>query len=235
MFSVLISYLPIYVQTQSLAIALSAASPDPTAILVCAVGADAKEGRQSFDLLDELSGHDRPVIALDWSSARDPEEGRIVSIGADCNSFVWLYHKTDDKRNSGRSGSWSRTVAILGVSLTPMCCVWNKSGTRFAVATGGDRTVAICHYDPDHRWWASRHFGRKGNGRARSSVTCLAWHPGTRAIAWGGCDCVCRVSSVAEERIGEDSDPSVSLPFQEELRCVPLMFLSWGGCERAHI
>ena len=95
--------------------------------------------------------------------------------------------------------------------------------------------IAICYYDDDNKWWASKSIKKP----IRSSVLSISWHPNNYLIgndllmninyvflAAGTSDHKCRVFSAYLKQI--ESRPSVSVSV-EELRVSKLFRLMSGG------
>lgn len=122
---------------------------------------------------------------------------------------------------------------MLRINRGAICVKWSPLENKFAVGTGS-RVIAICYYDDDNKWWASKSIKKP----IRSSVLSLSWHPNNYLIgnillininyaflAAGTSDHKCRVFSAYLKQI--ESRPSVSV-WVEELK-VSLLFRRMNG------
>ena len=66
---------------------------------------------------------------------------------------------------------------MLRINRGAICVKWSPLENKFAVGTGS-RVIAICYYDDDNKWWASKSIKKP----IRSSVLSLSWHPNNYLI-----------------------------------------------------
>jgi len=150
----------------------------------------------------ELIEHSGKVTGIDWA----PQSNKIVSCSSDRNAFVWQLNE---------KGVWKPELVVLRINRGAICVKWSPLENKFAVGTGS-RVIAICYYDDDNKWWASKSIKKP----IRSSVLSLSWHPNNYLIAAGTSDHKCRVFSAYLKQI--ESRPSANewgsrLPFGELL------------------
>ena len=69
-----------------------------------------------------------------------------------------------------------------------LCVRWSACGRKFAIGSG-DKTVCVCYYESENKWWASKLIRKKH----QSSVTSVAWHPSGALLATASTDMHCRV------------------------------------------
>lgn len=161
----------------------------------------ARKG-QKWEKEAELIEHSGKVTGLDWA----PNSNAIVSCSSDRNAFVW---QLNDKN------IWKPELVVLRINRGAICVKWSPQENKFAVGTGS-RVIAICYYDDDNKWWASKSIKKP----IRSSVLSISWHPNNYLIAAGTSDHKCRVFSAYLKQI--ESKPNgnewgTRLPFGELL------------------
>ncbi|KAL9091629.1 MAG: hypothetical protein Q9165_004705 [Trypethelium subeluteriae] len=151
----------------------------------------------SFQLKDELRGHDKTVTGVDIA----PQSGRIVTCSQDRNAYVWEPSPT----------GWKPTLVLLRLNRAATCVRWSPGESKFAVGSGA-RAVAICSFEAENDWWVSKHLKRP----IRSTVTAVAWHPNGVLLGCGATDGHARVLSSFVKGTDERPEPSVwgeRLPF----------------------
>ncbi|KAI9714529.1 MAG: hypothetical protein M1820_000490 [Bogoriella megaspora] len=151
----------------------------------------------SFQLQDELRGHDKTVTGVDIA----PNSKMIVTCSQDRNAYVW----------SPSPQGWKPTLVILRLNRAATCVRWSPSEAKFAVGSGA-RAIAVCSFESENDWWVSKHLKRP----IRSTVTCVAWHPNSVLLAAGATDGHARVLSSFVK--GTDERPAATgwgerLPF----------------------
>jgi len=150
----------------------------------------------------ELIEHSGKVTGLDWAA----KSNKLVSCSADRNAFVWQLNEKN---------VWKPELVVLRINRGAICVKWSPMENKFAVGTGS-RVIAICYYDDDNKWWASKSIKKP----IRSSVLAISWHPNNYLIAAGTSDHKCRVFSAYLKQI--ESKPTGNewgsrLPFGELL------------------
>ncbi|EMC91185.1 hypothetical protein BAUCODRAFT_317740 [Baudoinia panamericana UAMH 10762] len=151
---------------------------------------------KTFNLQDELRGHDKLVTGVDIA----PQSGRIVTCSQDRNAYVW---------EPSESGEWKPTLVLLRINRAATCVRWCPGETKFAVGSGA-RIIAVCYFEQENDWWVSKHLKKP----LRSTVTSVAWHPNSVLLAAGSTDGHARVFSSFIK--GTDERPEAS-PWGERL------------------
>eukprot|EP00906_Rhabdomonas_costata_P003918 RCo005891 len=138
-----------------------------------------------------LAEHDQKVLCVDWA----PRTNLIVTGSEDRTAYVW--------RNSG--SKWTPSLVHLGsaVNRAILCCRWSPQENKFAVGTGSNM-VCVCYFEEEQNWWVS-----KLTEAHQSSVTCVAWCPGSNSVlATGSTDSTVRLLSVHLNRIDGGRAPA---------------------------
>jgi len=148
-----------------------ALSPNNNEILIFA------KTDKGYELEHSLKEHDQVITGLDWSHTTN----QIVSCSHDRNAYVWTLE----------GGIWKPVLVILRLS---KCCThvkWSPLGNKFAVASGA-KSVSVCNYEDDNKWWVSKHIKKH-----KSTVLRVAWHPNNILLATASSDFKCRIFGAA--------------------------------------
>ena len=103
-----------------------------------------------------------------------------MTCSQDRNAYVWT--------NEG--GVWKPGLVLLRINRAATYVRWSPKEDKFAVASGA-RCIAICYFEEDNDWWASKHLKKP----IRSTVLSLDWHPNNVLLAAGSADMKARVFS----------------------------------------
>ncbi|CAI9172697.1 unnamed protein product [Rangifer tarandus platyrhynchus] len=140
----------------------------------------------------ELKEHNGHITGIDWA----PKNDRIVTCGADRNTYVW----------SQKDGVWKPTLVILRINRAATFVKWSPLENKFAVGSGA-RLISICYFESENDWWVSKHIKKP----IRSTVLSLDWDPNNVLLAAGSCDFKYRVSTLKTEFL-----PLLSVSFISE-------------------
>ncbi|KAL9553298.1 hypothetical protein MBANPS3_003357 [Mucor bainieri] len=148
-------------------------------LVVCENTNDAKiyqYGQSNSKLEATLKGHDKVITSIDFA----PNTNRIVTCSQDRNAYVWT--------NEG--GIWKPGLVLLRINRAATFVRWSPNEEKFAVASGA-RCIAVCYFEEDNDWWASKHLKKP----IRSTVLSIDWHPNNVLLAAGSADMKARVFS----------------------------------------
>eukprot|EP00993_Chasmostoma_nieuportense_P001605 NODE_2471_length_1167_cov_113.238462_g2355_i0.p1 GENE.NODE_2471_length_1167_cov_113.238462_g2355_i0~~NODE_2471_length_1167_cov_113.238462_g2355_i0.p1 ORF type:complete len:386 (-),score=76.92 NODE_2471_length_1167_cov_113.238462_g2355_i0:10-1110(-) len=120
----------------------------------------------TWELLETLSEHEQPVLALDWG----PNTNRLLSCSEDRTANVWEWHASKK--------AWQPTLVQFDTSINrgALCCKWSPTENKLAVGTGA-KLVCVCYFEKEQNWWVS-----KTIQGFHSSVTALAWNPQNNGV-----------------------------------------------------
>lgn len=130
-----------------------------------------------------------------------PNTNRIVTCSQDRNAYVWTQE----------GGVWKPGLVLLRINRAATYVRWSPKEDKFAVASGA-RAIAVCYFEEDNDWWASKHLKRP----IRSTVLSLDWHPNNVLLAAGSADMKARVFSSFIKGLDKKPEPTVwgdKLPF----------------------
>lgn len=116
------------------------------------------------------------ITSIDFAT----NTNRIVTCSQDRNAYVWT--------NEG--GVWKPGLVLLRINRAATFVRWSPNEEKFAVASGA-RCIAVCYFEEDNDWWASKHLKKP----IRSTVCSLDWHPNSVLLASGSADMKARVFS----------------------------------------
>ncbi|KAI8071236.1 WD40-repeat-containing domain protein [Gongronella butleri] len=145
-----------------------------------------------------LKGHDKVITSIDFA----PNTNRIVTCSQDRNAYVWTQEP---------DGTWKPGLVLLRINRAATYVRWSPNEEKFAVASGS-RCIAVCYFEEDNDWWASKHVKKP----IRSTVLSLDWHPNNVLLAAGSADMKARVFSSFIKGLDKKPAPTVwgdKLPF----------------------
>ncbi|KAI8983847.1 WD40-repeat-containing domain protein [Pilobolus umbonatus] len=169
-------------------------------LIVCQNTNDAsiyEYGHSNYKLEATLKGHDKIITSIDFA----PKTNRIVTCSQDRNAYVWT--------NEG--GVWKPGLVLLRINRAATFVRWSPNEEKFAVASGA-RCIAICYFEEDNDWWASKHLKKP----IRSTVLSIDWHPNNVLLAAGSADMKARVFSSFIKGLDKKPTPTLwgdKLPF----------------------
>ncbi|EAR90136.1 actin-related protein 2/3 complex subunit 1A/1B (macronuclear) [Tetrahymena thermophila SB210] len=128
----------------------------------------------------QLKEHTQTISGLSFSI-----NNQLLSASHDKSILVW----TQDK-----NGNWTKQSVICENKLGCIKCVWSPNGKKFAVGCG-DHKAYVGYYDTKNNWWSTMAIkGPKG------SISALAFHPSSKAIAIGSMDFTVRLITLNLEK-----------------------------------
>lgn len=151
----------------------------------------------NWNLEATLQGHDKVITSIDIA----PNSNRIVTCSQDRNAYVWTLEQ----------GVWKPGLVLLRINRAATFVRWSPNEDKFAVASGA-RCIAVCYYEEESDWWASKHLKKP----IRSTVLSIDWHPNNVLLAAGSADMKARVFSAYLKGIDKKPAPTVwgdKLPF----------------------
>ncbi|KAI9018085.1 WD40-repeat-containing domain protein [Phycomyces nitens] len=169
-------------------------------LVVCQNSTDAiiyEHGQTNWKQEAVLTGHDKVITSIDFA----PNTNRIVTCSQDRNAYVW----------TNEQGTWKPGLVLLRINRAATYVRWSPNEEKFAVANGA-RCIAVCYFDEDNDWWASKHIKKP----IRSTVLSLDWHPNNVLLAAGSADMKARVFSSFIKGLDKKPSPTVwgdKLPF----------------------
>ncbi|CDH50877.1 actin-related protein 2 3 complex subunit [Lichtheimia corymbifera JMRC:FSU:9682] len=169
-------------------------------LVICPNTNEAKlyeQGASNWDLKATLQGHDKVITSIDIA----PNTNRIVTCSQDRNAYVWTQE----------GGVWKPGLVLLRINRAATFVRWSPNEDKFAVASGA-RCIAVCYFEEDNDWWASKHLKKP----IRSTVLSIDWHPNNVLLAAGSADMKARVFSSFIKGLDKKPAPSVwgdKLPF----------------------
>ncbi|KAI7868884.1 WD40-repeat-containing domain protein [Spinellus fusiger] len=169
-------------------------------LVVCQNSTEAliyEHGQSNWKQEAVLTGHDKVITSIDFA----PNTNRIVTCSQDRNAYVW----------TNEQGTWKPGLVLLRINRAATYVRWSPNEEKFAVANGA-RCIAVCYFDQDNDWWASKHIKKP----IRSTVLSLDWHPNSVLLAAGSADMKARVFSSFIKGLDKKPSPTVwgdKLPF----------------------
>ncbi|KAK9463391.1 WD40-repeat-containing domain protein [Lipomyces oligophaga] len=152
-----------------------------------------------YKQLTTLTGHDKTVTAVDIA----PKSGQIVTCSQDRNALVW---------QPQADGTYKPMLVLLRINRAATYARWSPDEKKFAVGSGA-RAIAVCFFEEESDWWASRHIKKP----LRSTVLSVQWHPNSVLLAAGSTDSHARVFSAFIKDVDSRPTPTVwgeRIPFQ---------------------
>ncbi|CAO3588863.1 unnamed protein product [Absidia cylindrospora] len=180
---------------------ITAHSFNKNKLVVCPNTNDAQiyeHGQSNWKLEATLKGHDKVITSIDFA----PTTNRIVTCSQDRNAYVWTQEP---------DGTWKPGLVLLRINRAATYVRWSPNEEKFAVASGS-RCIAVCYFEEDNDWWASKHLKKP----IRSTVLSLDWHPNNVLLAAGSADMKARVFSSFIKGLDKKPAPTVwgdKLPF----------------------